>query len=80
VIGGAAGYLVGRLIKRNSIVTAVLGAAGGYLYDRQKNKDRTADAVISRGDRIGVRLDRTVSYADVNDYYPARTGFVEMGG
>jgi hypothetical protein len=76
-IGGAAGFLIGKLIKRNSIVTAVLGAAGGYLYDRQKNKGRTVDAVISRGDRIGVRLDRTVSYADVNDYYPARTGFMQ---
>lgn len=77
VIGGAAGYLVGRLIKRNSLVTAVLGAAGGYLYDRQKDKDQTAEAVISRGNRIGVRLDRTVTYADVNDYYPARSGFIE---
>ncbi|HEX8236758.1 MAG TPA: stalk domain-containing protein [Abditibacteriaceae bacterium] len=76
-IGGAAGFLIGKLIKRNSIVTAVLGAAGGYLYDRQKNKDRTADAVINRGERIGVRLDRTVSYADASDYYPARSGFVQ---
>jgi hypothetical protein len=75
-IGGAAGFLIGKLVKRNSVVTAVLGAAGGYLYDRQKNKDRTADAVINRGDRIGVRLDRTVSYADTN-YYPARSVFVQ---
>jgi hypothetical protein len=76
-IGGAAGFLVGKLIKRNSIVTALLGAAGGYLYDRQKDKDRTAEAVINRGDRIGVRLDRAVTYADVNDYYPARTVYVQ---
>jgi len=79
VIGGAAGYLIGRLIKQNSIVTAVLGAAGGYLYDRKQNKDeRMADAVINRGDRIGVRLDRNVSYADVNDYSTSRSTYVQV--
>jgi len=80
IIGGAAGYLIGRLIKQNSIVTAVLGAAGGYLYDRKQNKDeRMADAVVSSGDRLGVRLDGAVSYADVNDYSTSRSAYVQTG-
>jgi len=80
IIGGAAGYLIGRLIKQNSIVTAVLGAAGGYLYDRKQNKDeRMADAVVNRGDRLGVRLDGAVSYADVSDYSTSRSAYVQTG-
>ena len=68
IVGGAAGYLLGRLLKRNSIVTSVLGAGGGYLYDRNKNKGRTREAVIPSGTQLGVRLDNSVTYSDVSNY------------
>lgn len=78
IIGAGAGFLLGKILKKNSIITGLLGAAGGYLYDNQKNKDRVAEAVLPQGTRLGVRLDRTVSYADATDYYPTRASFFKM--
>lgn len=76
IVGGAAGYLLGRLLKRNSIITSVLGAGGGYLYDRNKNKDRTREAVIPSGTQFGVRLDNSVTYNDVNGYNDRRRTYM----
>lgn len=78
IIGAGAGFLLGKLLKKNSIVTAVLGAAGGYLYDNKKNKDKVAEAVLPQGTKLGLRLDRTVSYADATDYYPTRASYFKM--
>lgn len=77
IIGAGAGFLLGKLLKQNSIISAVLGAAGGYLYDSKKNKDNAAEAVLPQGTKLGVRLDRTVSYADAS-YYPQRASYFKM--
>lgn len=74
-IGAAAGYGIGRLLKKNGVVSAILGAGAGFLFDRsQKNSVR--EAVVPAGTRIGVRLDRAVTYADYNGYADQRAGYV----
>lgn len=68
-IGAGAGYLIGKvLLKKNGILSGVLGAAGGYLYDAQKNKKSGADARLAAGTALGVRLNQGVSYRDATGY------------
>jgi hypothetical protein len=76
IIGAAGGYLVGRLIKRNEIVTGLLGALGGYLYDRNRDKDNAREAILPTGTRLGVRLDRSITYADTFNYADQRAAVV----
>lgn len=78
IVGGAAGYLIGRLTKRNSIITSVIGAAGGYLYDRRRDRDsnRFSDAVLARGTEIGVRLDNGLTYQDAGSYARTRREYM----
>jgi hypothetical protein len=72
-IGAGAGYVIGKvLLKKNGGLSAVLGALGGYLYDAQKNKNRSAEASVPAGTAIGVRLNEAVSYHDTTGYYPQR--------
>ncbi len=77
-IGAGAGFIVGKLLKKNGLVTGVLGALGGFLYDRSKNKDSAADAKLAAGTRIGVRLTAPVTYRDSTNYYQARSNFVHL--
>jgi hypothetical protein len=77
-IGAAGGFLIGKLLKKNSLVTGLLGAAGGYLYDRSKNKGQAREAVLKEGTRIGVLLDDGVTYRDTSGYYERRSNFVHM--
>ncbi len=68
-IGAGAGYLIGKvLLKKDGILSAVLGAAGGYLYDASKNKSKTADARVAAGSSLGVRLNQGVNYRDTTGY------------
>ncbi len=64
------------LLKKNGILSAVLGAAGGYLYSQQKDKGKVAEAVVPEGTRLGVRLDRPVRYADTTGYADQRAAFL----
>ncbi len=76
-IGAGAGFVIGRLLKKNSTVTALLGAAGGYLYDRSKG-DKAAEARLAAGSKFGVRLRNGVSYRDTTGYYDQRSGYVRL--
>ncbi len=67
-IGTAAGFVIGRVLKKDGILPSLLGALGGYLYSANKG-DKPAEAKIDAGARIGVRLDKRVSYND--DTYSA---------
>ncbi len=68
-IGAGAGYLIGKvLLKKDGILSAVLGAAGGYLYDASKNKKKAADARVAAGSVLGVRLNQAVAYRDTTGY------------
>jgi hypothetical protein len=74
-IGAAAGYVLGRVLNKNSIVTGILGAAGGYLYSRSRDKGKEQDAVVNAGSTLGVRLTRSVTYTDAA-YYDQRSPYL----
>ncbi len=75
-IGAGAGFLLGKVLKQNSTLSAVLGAAGGYLYDRSKNKGRVSDARLAAGTELGVRLRNSVSYRDMTGYSSVRDSYL----
>lgn len=75
-IGTAAGYVLGRVLKKGGILPSLLGALGGYLYSTQ-NGDKPAEAVVPQGARIGVRLNQGVSYTD-NNYYASRDNYLRL--
>ena len=74
-IGAGLGFVLGKVLDKNTTLTAVLGAAGGYLYSRTKDK-KTSDAQIAAGTKLGVRLTAPVSYSDYNNYSDYRTRFL----
>ena len=76
-IGAGAGYVIGRLLKKNSTVSALLGAAGGYLYDRSKGS-KPAEAKLAAGSKFGVRLKNGVSYRDTTGYASERSNYVRL--
>ncbi len=76
-IGTGAGFVIGKLLKKNSTVTALLGAAGGYLYDRSKG-DKAAEAKLAAGSKFGVRLNSGVSYRDTTGYASERANYVRL--
>ncbi|HEX9997267.1 MAG TPA: copper amine oxidase N-terminal domain-containing protein [Abditibacterium sp.] len=76
-IGAGAGFVLGRVLGTNSTVTTILGAAGGYLLG--KSRDRKAqEATITAQTTLGVRLDRAVRYADVDNYADYRERFLRV--
>lgn len=77
-IGAGAGYLIGRLLDQNGLISALIGAAGGYLYDQSRDKNRAAEARLETGTRLGVRLDGPVTYRDTTGYYDLRSQSVRM--
>ncbi len=62
-IGTAAGFVIGRVLKKDGVLPSLLGALGGYLYGANKG-DKAAEAKVEAGSRIGVRLDQRVAYRD----------------
>ena len=76
-IGTGAGFVIGKLLKKNSTVTALLGAAGGYLYDKSKG-DKAAEAKLAAGSKFGVRLNNGVSYRDTTGYANERGNYVRL--
>ena len=76
-VGAGAGYVIGRLLKKNSTVSALLGAAGGYLYDKSKG-DKGAEAKLAAGSQFGVRLKNGVSYRDTTGYASERSNYVRL--
>ena len=76
-IGAAGGYVIGRLLKKNSTVGALLGAGAGYLFDRSKG-DKAAEAKLAAGSKFGVRLRNGVSYRDTTGYASERSNYVRL--
>lgn len=68
--GAGAGALIALLTKGNLLTNAILGAAGGYLYDRLK-RDRDnggyANVNLKEGAEFGVRLDQQFAYLPASD-------------
>ena len=76
-VGAGAGFVIGKLLKKNSTVSALLGAAGGYLYDKSKG-DKGAEAKLAAGSQFGVRLKNGVSYRDTTGYASERSNYVRL--
>ena len=76
-VGAGAGFVIGKLLKKNSAVTALLGAAGGYLYNKSKG-DKGAEARLAAGSKFGVRLNNGVSYRDTTGYASERANYVRL--
>jgi len=76
-MGAGAGFLIGKvLLKQNGILSAVLGAAGGYLYSQNQKKSKIAEVSLQPGTKLGVRVDRPVTYADPNGYGDQRAPYI----
>jgi len=78
--GAGAGALIGALSRGNLLTSALLGAAGGYLYgqltkDKANNDGRYSDVNLKVGTEFGVRVDRDLVAAmpyDRNTRYDTR--------
>jgi len=78
--GAGAGALIGVLSRGNLLTSALLGAAGGYLYgqltkDKAQNNGRYSDVNLKAGTEFGVRVDRDLVAAmpyDRNTRYDTR--------
>ena len=75
-IGTAAGFVIGRVLKKDGLVPSLLGALGGYLYSTQKG-DKPAEAKVAQGARVGVRLNQRVAYND-DTYYAYRDNYLRL--
>ena len=75
-IGAGAGYVLGRLLKKDGLLSAAIGALGGFIFDQSQNKN-AAEAVVPAGARLGVQLDDEVSYDD-DSYYASRSQFLRL--
>jgi len=68
-IGAAGGLIVGALTKQNTLLSLLLGAGAGYLYNEVgNNKNKSGDVSIKEGTQFGVRLDRQVAFDAPADY------------
>jgi ElaB/YqjD/DUF883 family membrane-anchored ribosome-binding protein len=76
-IGAAAGFVVGRVLKKDGLLPSLLGALGGYVYGA-KQTDKPAEATVPQGARLGVRLDNDVRYSDDNGYATYRTRYLRQ--
>jgi len=76
-IGAAAGFVVGRVLGKNGLLPPVLGALGGYLYGQKNNRTRTAEAVVPRDARLGLRLNSGVNY-NGGTYYASRAQYLRV--
>ncbi len=75
-IGTAAGFVIGRVLKKDGLLPSLLGALGGYLYGANKG-DKPAEAMVAQGARLGVRLDQRVAYND-DTYYGYRDTYLRL--
>ena len=77
-VGAGAGFLIGRLLKKDGALPAIIGAAGSFLLDRSKNRSQAADARLAAGTKLGVRLDGVTTYNDTTGYAAERSNFVRL--
>ncbi|HEX8464676.1 MAG TPA: copper amine oxidase N-terminal domain-containing protein, partial [Abditibacterium sp.] len=76
-VGAGAGFVLGRVIGGNSTLTTILGAAGGYLFGRARDR-KAEEASLAANTTLGVRLNERVRYTDTSDYFPARAQFLRV--
>lgn len=66
-IGAGSGLLIGKLTKKDSFMSTLLGASAGYLYNEFGNKPKPGDVSIKAGAEFGVRLDRPLTFSTNRD-------------
>jgi|SRR5579884_78224 len=71
-IGAGAGLLIGTLTKNNAILSLLLGAGAGYLYNEYGNKPKPGDVNLKQGQEFGVRLDRQLTFNSQTLHYYRR--------
>jgi len=76
LIGAGAGFILGKVIDKNSTVTGALGGLAGYLLGR-RDRDKAADARLAAGTELGVRIDQGISYSD-ETYADTRAQYFRM--
>jgi hypothetical protein len=69
-IGAGAGLLLSTLTKSDTLITTLLGAGLGYLYNETQNK-KPGDVNLKAGTEIGIRMERAFAFAPDNyrSYY-----------
>ncbi len=75
-IGAGAGFLLGRVLKKDGVLPTILGGVGGLLYDMSKNKDKAREAMLPANSEFGVRLNTPLAYNDTTGYYNERINYV----
>jgi hypothetical protein len=68
--GAGAGAVIALLTKGDVLTNALLGAAGGYLYDllrKDRAKGRYANVDLKEGAEFGVRLDQQFAFLPVSE-------------
>jgi hypothetical protein len=69
-IGAGAGLLIGTLTKQNTLLSLLLGAGAGYLYNETGSKPKAGDVSLKEGQEFGVRLDSRLAFnADTRRNY-----------
>lgn len=71
-IGAGGGLLIGALTKQNELLSAILGAGAGYLFNELSNK-KSGDVNLKQGATFGVRLDSQLAYNTDGKYNSQRT-------
>jgi len=74
-IGAAGGFILGKVLKKDGLLPAILGAVGGLIYSQKQAKD-SSDANLAAGTELGVRLNSAVAYNDTMGYSTERTRYV----
>ncbi len=60
-IGAGGGLLLGTLTKQNALLSTILGAGAGFLFNELGNK-KPGDVNLKQGSTFGVRLDSQFAY------------------
>ncbi len=74
-IGAGAGFILGRVLGTNSTVSTILGAGGGYLFSRSRDR-KAQEARLSQNTTLGVRLLDPVRFRDGDGYSNQRLTYL----
>ncbi len=61
-IGAGAGLLIAAVTKQNTIISTLLGAGAGYLFNEFGNNKKPGDVNIKEGTEFGIRLERQFAF------------------
>jgi hypothetical protein len=70
-IGAGGGLLIGALTKQNTLLSLLLGAGAGYLFNELGNK-KAGDVNLRQGSTFGMRLDRELAFNSDGRRYSER--------